>query len=79
MVPFPLLISLNTKMSLEAGGEQGRGALFPILALPLWAGPPGACRGCVTGGRTDRQQGGSVRCGEGCRPHACARPLWPGV
>lgn len=37
MVPFPLLISLNTKMSLEAGGEQGRGALFPILALPAVA------------------------------------------
>lgn len=46
MVPFPLLISLNSRMSLEAGGERGGRAPFPWLALPAPAAPAGRTAGC---------------------------------
>lgn len=44
-MPFPLLISLNSRMSLEAGGERGGRAPFPRLALPVPTVPAASTAG----------------------------------
>lgn len=85
MVLFPLLISLNSRMSLEAGGKWGGRAPFPSLALPtlpcllpLPSGQDHRALAVVVSpvGWTGREE---CRDQEGCHPHACARPLLLGV
>lgn len=80
MVPFPLLISLNSRMPLEAGGEQGRGAPFPSLALSAPAAPPAGPPGPSAPRRCGADRLAAVLGGqEGCHPHGCASLLLLGV